>query len=210
MVEPVATPRCPALSCRFPGPLRRFLLGSRRLFLAAEALGDRAQPPADAGRLGLGLLALPVGLRLRARVELAADQLDLRDLGAVAAAEPDAQQAGVAARPRRKARRQRVEQLADDLLVLEIVHQQPARVEGLAIRAASLGDGDEALDKRPQLLGARNRRGQMLVAKQGRRLVPQHRDAMLGDASQLSVRNSVSHKCSYAGARRSGRLRRLA
>ena len=50
------------------------------LLLAAEPLGRRAQPAADA--LGLRLRALgAVGLGLRARIELAADELDLRDLG---------------------------------------------------------------------------------------------------------------------------------
>ena len=73
------------------------------VLLAAQALGRRAQPPADALGLrlgGLGLRASAFGLR--ARVELAADQLDLRDLGAVAPAEAEAQQARVAARPRRR------------------------------------------------------------------------------------------------------------
>ena len=58
---------------------------------------------------------------------------------------------------------------------------------------AALGDRDQPLDERPQLLGLWHRRREVLVAKQGRRLVPQHRDAVLGDAAQFSVCDSMSH-----------------
>src|SRR5207249_2215686 len=96
--------------------------------LAAHAFGRRAQTSADA--LGLRLLlglALLVGLRLR--VELAANQLDLRDFRAVALAEADAQQTRVAARPIREPRRDGVEQLRHDVTVLQIVHDEPPGVQ---------------------------------------------------------------------------------
>src|SRR5581483_2140997 len=69
----------------------RLLLGAFRLLAAAPALGGGAQPPAHAGRLRPGGLALAVGGGLRAHVVLAADQLDLGDLGRIAAAEPEPQ-----------------------------------------------------------------------------------------------------------------------
>ena len=101
------------------------------LGLAAQALRRRAQAAADALRLRpapcLGLLGLGV------RVVLAADQLDLRDLGAVAAAVAEPQDARVAARPLREARRDRVEQLADDVAVLDVAQR---RGGGRAARAA--------------------------------------------------------------------------
>src|SRR5262245_13930626 len=87
----------------------RFLLGG--LLASAERLANPA-----AHRLLLGLLTgFGFGGFLgRARVVLAADELDFGDLGAVAAAEAEAQQAGVAAGPRGVARRDRVEQLGHD------------------------------------------------------------------------------------------------
>ena len=166
---------------------------------ASRSAAARRRPPTPFG-FGVASVFFGVGFGLRARVELAADQLDLRDLGGVAPAEAEPQQARVAARPRREARRERVEQLGDDLAILHVLHDQAARVQRLAVggagREAALGDGDQPLDERPQLLRARHRRRQMLVAEQGRRLVPQHRNAMLGDAAQFSVCDSVSHDVS--------------
>jgi hypothetical protein len=48
----------------------------------------------------------------------AADELDLRHLGRIALAEAQAQQTGVAARPRFEPRSKRIEQLLHDLLIL--------------------------------------------------------------------------------------------
>src|SRR5689334_14486936 len=59
-------------------------LGLLRLF-AAEPFRCRAEPSADAGFLR-GAFRLRLGFSLRARVELAADEFDVRDLGAVALA----------------------------------------------------------------------------------------------------------------------------
>ena len=73
------------------------------------------------------------------------------------------------------------------------------RAVGLAGGEAALGDGDQPLDERPQLLRLRHGRLEVLVAEQRRRLVPQHRDAMLGDAAQLAVCDSVSHGCNPVG-----------
>src|ERR1051325_9014250 len=103
------------------------------LAAAAHALGRGAQPPADA--LGLRLLAfgLRVAFGFRARVELAADELDLRDLRAVALAEADAKQTGIAARPIREAGRERVEQLRHDVAILQIHHHDAARAEQAAV-----------------------------------------------------------------------------
>ena len=75
----------------------------------SRSAAARSRPPtplvfgfaSSAGVFGLGV-----------RIELAADQLDLRQLGAVALAVADAHQARVAAGTRREARRDRVEQLA--------------------------------------------------------------------------------------------------
>src|SRR4029079_10805774 len=96
--------------------------------LRAASRAAGARPPAHPLRFGL-LFRLRVALRLRPRVELAADELHLRDLGGVALAEPEAQQARVAALPRLEARGQRVEQLRDDLAVLQILHHEAARGE---------------------------------------------------------------------------------
>src|SRR6185436_3981662 len=98
--------RLRALAARV-GPAALLASGARRLgllrslgafgalfrfgLLAAQPFGGRAQTSADALRLGLlrrrGLFGLGV------RVELAADQLDLRDLRAVAPAVADAHDA---------------------------------------------------------------------------------------------------------------------
>ena len=154
----------------------------------------RSRPPTP---FGFGLLRRFGLLGFRVRVVLAADQLDLRDLGAVAAAVAEAQDAGVAARPRLEARRDGVEQLAHDLAILDVAQHQPARVQRLAVlgaaRHATLGDGDDPLDERPQLLGARHGGLDPLVLQQRVRLVAQHRDAMLGDPSQFPVCYSMTH-----------------
>ena len=93
-------------------------------------------------------------------------------------------------------RRERVEQFRHDLLILQVVHDQPARMQRVAVRAgrhAALGNRDDPLDERPELLGPGHRGGEMLVTKQGRRLVSKHRDTVLGDPPQLPVCDSVSH-----------------
>jgi len=93
-------------------------------------------------------------------------------------------------------RGERVEQLRDHVTVLQVVHDEAARMEHSAVRAlryATLGDRDQTLHERPKLLRLRHGRRQVLVAEQGCRLVPQHRDPVLGDASQFSMCDSVSH-----------------
>src|SRR2546426_4150075 len=181
------------------------------LLRASAPLGRRAEPAADALGFRLGRW-LGAGFGLRARVEFAARELHLRDLGAVAAAIPEAQQPRVAARPLGKPRREGVEQLGHDGAVLQILHDAAARVEKVAVGGgsafpggvrplggdAALGNRNQPLDKRPELLGARHRRGEVLVPEQGRRLVPQHGDAMLGDATELPVCNSMSHGSFWA------------
>ena len=126
----------------------------------AQAGPGRA--PGPRGALALGRRGVPVGFGLGLRIELAADELHLRDFGAVAAAMAEPQQARVAAGPRREARRDRVEQLGHDLAVLQVLHDQPPRVQRLAVRVAAghaaLGDRDEPLDERPQLLRLRHGR----------------------------------------------------
>src|SRR5262249_35432675 len=137
--------------------LRRFALGFGRshaltLRPAPETLGRGAQTAADAGLLRFGAFLLRVRFGFGAGVELAADELDLRDLGAVALAIADAQQPGVAARTRREARRDRVEQLGHDLAVLQILHDEATRVQRVAVRVAAgdaaLGDRDQTFDER--------------------------------------------------------------
>src|SRR5689334_243161 len=165
------------------GGLARFLLRVARLCLVgfppAETRRRRAQAAADALGLRLRFLRRRVAFGLRTRIELAADELDLRDFGAVALAVADPQQTRVPAGPRGEAGRERVEQLAYDLAVLQIVHDEPPGGEHAAIpcllgalrlgflgRQAALRDRDQPLHERPQLLRARHRRRQMLVAKQ--------------------------------------------
>ena len=126
------------------------------------------------------------------------------DFCTIAFAEPDAQEARVAARPRREPRRDGVEQLRDDLAVLHVLHDQASGSEdadfarrastlGGAIGEAALGHCDDPLDERPQLLRLRHRRCQVLMEQERCRLVPQHRDGGAGDPAQLSgVRLGVS------------------
>src|SRR5690606_25139545 len=115
------------------------------ILLAAKPFGRRAEAAADA----LLRLSLLLALGLGVRVVLAADQLDLRHLGTVAAAVPEPQDAGVAAGTAFEARGQGVEQLADDLTIVDVAEDQPPRVQrapvGLARRQPALGDRDEPL-----------------------------------------------------------------
>ena len=62
-----------------------------------------------------------------------------------------------------------------------------------AVGDAALGNRDDPLDERTQLFRTRHRRRQVLIAQQRGGLVPQHRDAMVGDAAQFAMCYSVSH-----------------
>src|SRR5581483_8707435 len=127
--------RCPA-SCALCR-LRRLAFARLGLAFTLRAAPQTfrgcAQTAADALLLRLGAFLLRVAFGLRARIEFAADQFNLRDLGAIALAEAEAQQARVTAGPRRKARRDRVEQLRHDLAVLQILHDHAARVQHVAV-----------------------------------------------------------------------------
>src|SRR5439155_10617433 len=96
------------------------------------------------------------------------------------------------------------EQFTDHLPVLQILHDEPARRERMTVRAAgrdsALGNRDQALHERPKFFGARYGRGDVLVAEQSRRLISQERDAVLRDAAQFSIGDSMSHGVFTAGA----------
>jgi hypothetical protein len=64
---------------------------------------------------------------------------------------------------------------------------------GIRRRHAAFGQRDQALDERAQLLGLGHRRLDALVPQERCRLVAQQGDTVLGDASELSVSNVVSH-----------------
>jgi hypothetical protein len=168
---------------------------TRGPFAPPEPFGRRAEPSAHTLGSGCGLAFLR--FLCRARVVFAADELDLRDFRAVAAAVAHAQDAGVAAGTGLEPRRNRVEQLAHDILVGNVGEHQPPRVQRpgrrLALGQASLGDGDDALDEGPQLLGLRHRRLDALVLDQRVGLVAQQRQAVLADATQLPVGDSMTH-----------------
>ena len=131
---------------RRPRPrLRRLAFWPRRRSAAA-----RRRPPTPFGfclRRGFGLPALGVG------VVLAADELDLRDLGAVAAAVAERAGCGCSrpAAPRSAARSCRTA-CVDDVAVLDVAQDQPARVQRPAVAVAggdaALGDRDDPLDER--------------------------------------------------------------
>ena len=153
---------------------------------------------------------------LAARVVLAADQLDVRDLGGIPAAETDPKNPRVAAGPLREPRRERFEQLADHFLVRQLGQHHPARVQGLAVglrrRDPAPRDGDQPFDERPQLLRLRHRGLDLLVTQQCDGLVAQQREPMLGDAAKLPMCDVVSHDelCwLWAVGSGSGRVRHL-
>ena len=70
---------------------------------------------------------------------------------------------------------------------MDVAQDHPSRVQGPAVfltaGKASLGNRDDSLDERPQLLGARHGGLDPLELQQRLRLVAQHGDAMLGDAA---------------------------
>ena len=145
-------------------------LGLSAFFPRRRSAAARRRPPTPSLRLRG---CAPPSASAPFGIELAADQLDLRDFRAVAPAEAEPQQPRVAARPRLEPRRKRVEQLGDDLLVVHVAHARGgARVSAgrsLACGEAALGDRDQALDERAQLLRLRHRRLDALVAEQRRR-----------------------------------------
>jgi hypothetical protein len=163
--------------------------------LAAQPLSRRAETATHAARLlrrwRFGPLIFGVG------VVLAAHEFDLRDLGAIAAAITQPENPRVSAGPRLEAGRDRVKQLAHDLAILDIAEDESSRVQRppvrLACGQAALGDGDNSLDERPELLGFRHGRFDVLELEERRCLVPQHGDAVLGNPPQLAVTDSVTH-----------------
>jgi hypothetical protein len=58
---------------------------------------------------------------------------------------------------------------------------------------AALGDGDQALDKRAQLFGARHGGLDVLVLDERVCLIAEHRDAMVGDPAEFSMGSSMAH-----------------
>src|SRR5262249_41792657 len=169
---------------------------SRLVLLGAAQRGAEAV----AHRLLLGLLRRRFVSLLGGRgvrIVLAAEQLDLRDVRVVATADAKAEDARVTARPLDVPWRDRLEQLLHDLAVGDVARDGPAR--GHAVRAAfrrvqaALGNRDDPLHEGPQLFRARHGRLEPLVLDERRGLVTEHRDAMLRDPAQLSIRNSVTH-----------------
>ncbi len=100
-------------------------------FLPRSRFGRGADAASDSlwRRPALGIHGF--SFRLRAWIELAANQLDLGDFRRVAPAKSDPEQPRVPARPFREPRRQVVEQLGDDRPILHVAHDQTPCVEGL-------------------------------------------------------------------------------
>ena len=121
----------------------------------------------------------------------------MRDFSGVAAAIANPKDARVAAWTIREPRRQRLEQLANDVGVGDLGEHHAAGVQGLPARVAGSdaapGDRDQPFDEGPQLLRLRHRRLDLLVTQQRDGLVPQQREPMLGDAAQFSMTYVVSH-----------------
>src|SRR6185503_4022263 len=166
---------------------------------ASKAARGGSESIADAPRLGRGRGFLLRFLVLGGfRTVLAANQLHLRDLGRIAAAEADAQDARIAAGTLRIARRNRLEQLAHDILVGQFGEDETPRMERLPVRItggdATLGNRDQPLDEGPELLRFRHRGFDALMSNERHRLVAQQRRAVLADASQLAVCEVVSHR----------------
>src|SRR4029079_18191468 len=83
--------------------------------------------------------------------------------------------------------------------ILDVAEDETTRVQRLAVVLAAgnppLRDRDQPLDERPKLLRFGNVRLDPLVADQRLGLVAQQRDAMLRDAAEFSVTDSVTHGC---------------
>ena len=80
------------------------------------------------------------------------------------------------------------------------------RTSGLGpLRDPTLGHGDQPLDEGPELLRLCNRGVDPLVANERLGLVPKQRYAVLGDAAQFPMCNSMTHG-SLVGLSRAGRL----
>ena len=94
------------------------------------------------------------------------------------------------------------EELRDDRAIGDVSCDVAAR--GDSVRAAfrcvkaALGDRDDPFGERTQLLRSRNRRLDVLVLEKRRRLIAEHRDAVLGDAAKFAVCDSVSHRKALA------------
>ena len=124
-------------------------------------------------------------------------ELNLSDLGCVPLAPAEMQNPRIPAGALGKPRRNRAEQLAGDPLVGDITSHQPARVQGAgslrAILDPALGQRDQALDERTQLLRLGQGRIDPPVAQQHLGLIAQRGESMFGHTTQFPVRYSMTH-----------------
>jgi len=159
----------------------------------SDAIGGAADASAEAFALAFALRGLR-GLGFL-RIEFAADELDPGHVGRVAAPEAGLDDPDVSARTPREAGGQGVEELLEDVLVGDVGAGHPPGMEGRrpALGDAALRDRDQLLRERAQFLRAGHGGLEVFVLEQRGCEVPQHRQAMLGDATQLAMGDSVAH-----------------
>src|SRR5512143_983283 len=162
-------------------------LGLLDLSLAALPRGELLRLLEDRGLLLLGGLCrhLLLGLPVRP-VEV--DELEDRQLRAVARPTAELQDPRVTARARLETRRDLFEELLDGRSLGDRLQDESARV-----KPSPLSQSDHLLDERPEVLRLRQRRLDALVGDEGRKLVPEQRLAMRRRPSELPARSIVLH-----------------
>src|SRR6185436_16634259 len=122
-------------------------------------------------------------------IDIAVDELDHGHRRVVAVAEAGLDDAGVTALAVLVAGRQRVEQLADLILVAHLADRLAAHGQ-----PALLAEGNKLFDDRAQFLRLRQRGDDLLVLDQRGAHVGEHRLAMLGGAVELTMNLAVTHR----------------
>src|SRR5690606_16077476 len=122
------------------------------------------------------------------RILSALDQLDECHLGPIALTMTDLQHTGVATRPFREARTDRIEECEEHIIVLDLPGRKSTRVE-----IPSLRQRDEPLGERAQVLRLGRVRMDSAMADQARCHVPKKRFAMTRGAAELPPFLSMSH-----------------
>src|SRR6185295_9243384 len=125
---------------------------------------------------------------LAARIDIAVNQLDDANRRRVAVAVAGLEHAGVAAVARGVTRPEHIEQLLHHRGVAQLRGRLTARVQ-----VAALGQRDQLLDDRAQVLRLRQRRDDLLVLDQRGSEMLEQRVALVGAPVELAVSIAVTH-----------------
>ena len=172
---------------------------------APDSFGGAAKATAHA-LTRAGLSSLRLGSARGVDRVLAADQLDLGDLGGIASTESDAYKPSIASGASGESRGNRLKELPGHVTVCQITCDEPPRVKDPSapgpIDETAFCNSDQAFDEWTEFLGLRHGGLDPLMPQECLRLVPKQRDAVLGGTPQFPMCNSMTHEFLFRLSRR--------